>query len=66
MRMSDDANELAEQKTPGERNNRRGNGGQTTKTSFGPGAANGNMNKGSNQAHGAMANALAAAFKKKK
>ncbi|MGK0405309.1 MAG: hypothetical protein ACJAR6_000679 [Oleispira sp.] len=70
MRMSDDANELAEQKTPGERNNRRGNGGQTTKTSFGPGAANNNDNRGSHQssgqAQGAMADALAAAFKKGK
>ena len=70
MRMSDDANELAEQKTPGERNNRRGNGSQTTKTSFGPGAAHSSGNKGSNQsggqAQGAMANALAAAFNKKK
>jgi len=70
MRMSDDANELANEKTPGERNNRRGNGrgNQTTKTSFGPGASNGNTNKGSNQGggQGAMANALAAAFNKKK
>lgn len=76
MRMSDDANELAEQLSnrngaPGERNNRRGNGGsQTTKTSFGPGTSNNSGNKGSNQgggqAQGAMANALAAAFNKKK
>jgi len=71
MRMSDDANEQANEKTPGERNNRRGNGGsQTTKTSFGPGTSNNNGNKGSNQgggqAQGAMANALAAAFNKKK
>lgn len=74
MRMSDDANELADQKTPGERNNRRGNGRgtQTTKTSFGPDSSNNNSNsrgnKGNNQgqAQGAMANALAAAFNKKK
>ena len=71
MRMSDDANEQANEKTPGERNNRRGN--QTTKTSFGPGSSNGNSNnsgkgnnQGSSQAQGAMANALAAAFNKKK
>ena len=75
MRMSDDANELADQLSnrngaPGERNNRRGNGGQTTKTSFGPGAANNSGNRGSQQssgpAQGAMADALAAAFKKGK
>jgi uncharacterized protein len=74
MRMSDDANEIAEQLsnrngTPGERNNRRGNGGShTTKTSFGPSASNGSANKSNNQAStkGAMADALAAAFKKGK
>jgi uncharacterized protein len=74
MRMSDDANEITEQLSnrngaPGERNNRRGNGGsQATKTSFGPGASNDNTNKGNTQASakGAMANALAAAFKKGK
>ncbi len=68
MRMSDDANEQASEKTPGERNNRRGNGRgtQTTKTSFGPGSSNSGGNKSGNQAQGAMANALAAAFNKKK
>ena len=74
MRMSDDANEQANQLSnkngaPGEHNNRRGNSrNQTTKTSFGPGASNGGSNKGGgqNQAQGAMANALAAAFNKKK
>jgi uncharacterized protein len=74
MRMSDDANEIAEQLSnrngaPGERNNRRGNGGShTTKTSFGPSASNGSANKSNNQASakGAMADALAAAFKKGK
>jgi uncharacterized protein len=73
MRMSDDANELANEKAPGERNNRRGNGGsQTTKTSFGPSSANANPNSGGHKsssqagAKGAMADALAAAFKKGK
>jgi uncharacterized protein len=78
MRMSDDANEQANDLSnkngaPGERNNRRGNGRgtQTTKTSFGPGAANGgssNGGKGSNQSQpqSAMASALAAALNKKK
>ena len=66
MRMSDDANEQANAKTPGERPNRNSRS-QTTKTSFGPGSSNGG-NKGGNQnqAQGAMANALAAAFNKKK
>ncbi|MFT4811779.1 MAG: hypothetical protein ACI9W3_000301 [Marinoscillum sp.] len=73
MRMSDDANELANEKAPGERNNRRGNGGSpTTKTSFGPGSSNAKPNNGSHKsssqagAKGAMADALAAAFKKGK
>jgi uncharacterized protein len=61
MRMSDDAIEQASEKKLGERNNRRGN--QSTKTSFGSGNSN-NNNQG--QAQGAMANALAAAFNKKK
>lgn len=67
MRMSDDANEQANAKTPGERPNRN-NRNQTTKTSFGPGSSNSGGNKGGNQnqAQGAMANALAAAFNKKK
>ena len=58
MRMSDDANEQAEQKGSGERPSRN-NRKQTTKTSFGSG--NNNANNG-----GAMADALAAAFKKGK
>lgn len=67
MRMSDDALEKANEKTPGEGNNRRGNGrgNQSTKTSFGPGSSNGKGGQG-NQAQGAMANALAAAFSKGK
>ncbi len=70
MRMSDDANEQAEQKTPGERPHRN-NRNQTTKTSFGPGSAS-NSNRGSSngnsggQGQSAMANALAAALKKGK
>lgn len=71
MRMSDDANEQAEQKASGERPNRSRN--QTSKTSFGPGAS-GNSNRGgsnrgssnSGNTGGAMADALAAAFKKGK
>ena len=59
MRMSDDANEQANSKTPGERPNRN-NRNQTTKTSFGSGNSNGG------QAQGSMADALAAAFKKGK
>ena len=58
MRMSDDANEQAQQKVSGERPNRSRN--QTTKTSFG------SSNNQGDQAQGAMANALAAAFKKGK
>ena len=58
MRMSDDANEQAEQKVSGERPNRSRN--QTTKTSFGSGNSNGGQTQGS------MADALAAAFKKGK
>ena len=67
MRMSDDALEKANEKTPGEGNNRRSNGrgNQSTKTSFGPGNSNGKGSQG-NQAQGAMANALAAAFSKGK
>jgi len=67
MRMSDDANELAQSKIAGERPN-RSNRNQTTKTSFGPGSSNNSSkgSKGNNQAQGAMANALAAAFNKKK
>ena len=70
MRMSDDANEQAEQKVSGERPNRSRN--QTTKTSFGPGSSNnsnrGNSNSGNSNGNsgGAMADALAAAFKKGK
>jgi uncharacterized protein len=74
MRMSDDANEQAEQLSnknggSGERQNRGRN--QTTKTSFGPGSSN-NSNRGSSNGNssgnsgGAMADALAAAFKKGK
>ena len=65
MRMSDDANELDREKTPNERNNRRENGRRNHKnqTSFGPDTRNGNSH---HQAQGAMANALAAAFNKKK
>jgi len=73
MRMSDDANELANEKAPGERNSRRNSSGsQTTKTSFGPSSANSNPNSGGHKsnnqagAKGAMADALAAAFKKDK
>ena len=73
MRMSDDANELANEKAPGERNSRRNSSGsQTTKTSFGPSSANANPNSGGHKsnnqagAKGAMADALAAAFKKDK
>ena len=58
MRMSDDANEQAQQKVSGERPNRSRN--QTTKTSFGSGNSNGSQTQGS------MADALAAAFKKGK
>jgi len=70
MRMSDDANEQAEQKVSGERPNRNRN--QTTKTSFGPGSSNNSNRGGSNGGNsngnsgGAMADALAAAFKKGK
>lgn len=70
MRMSDDANEQAEQKVSGERPNRSRN--QTTKTSFGPGSSNNSNRGGSNGGNsngnsgGAMADALAAAFKKGK
>lgn len=71
MRMSDDANEQAEQKASGERPNRSRN--QTTKTSFGPGASGNSNHGGSNRGSsnsgntgGAMADALAAAFKKGK
>ena len=57
MRMSDDANERAAEKTPGEKNNRNNRGGGKARTSFG--------DKGS-QPQGAMAGALAAAFAKAK
>jgi uncharacterized protein len=60
MRMSDDANEQANSKTPGERPNRN-NRSQSSKTSFGPGS----NQKGKQQPQGAMASALAAAFNKK-
>lgn len=74
MRMSDDANELAEQKSSGEKNNRRSQNRRTqsSKTSFGPDSSNTNSsagkrgNQATGQAQGAMANALAAAFKKNK
>lgn len=70
MRMSDDANEQANEKTPGERPNRN-NRNQTTKTSFGPGTSNSgssNRGKGNNQSQpqSAMASALAAALNKRK
>lgn len=74
MRMSDDANELAEQKSSGEKNNQRNQNrrNQSSKTSFGPDSSNTNSSAGkrgdqaAGQAQGAMANALAAAFKKNK
>lgn len=74
MRMGDDALEKANEKTPGEGNNRRGNGrGKTSsKTSFGPGNSGNSGSSGNrggnqgNQPQGAMANALAAAFAKGK
>ena len=56
MRMSDDANERAAEKTPGEKNNRNRGGGKQ-RNSFG--------DKGS-QPQGAMAGAMAAAFAKAK